>query len=276
MIQAMRRHWPEYLIEAMGIALFMFIAAFAAVSFCHAESPLYPYLSGSRFLQRLLMGLAMGLTAITIVYSPLGKRSGAHINPAITLTFLRLGKISPWDALFYVISQFSGALLGMNVAWILLGDWLSAPTVNYVVTVPGTSGIIIALVAEAAISFGVMSVILWSANLPQLAKYTGVLVGITIITYITLESPLSGMSMNPARTLGSAVPARVFTGLWIYFLAPLVGMYLAAELYLRRYGADAVHCAKLYHTHDVRCIFKCGYAMEKSMHGDSPSAVDGN
>ena len=228
-------------------------------------------MSASPFLQRLLMGVAMGLTAIFIVYSPLGKRSGAHINPAVTLTFLRLGKVAPWDALFYVTAQFSGAIFGMNAAWLLLGDWVGASSVNYAVTVPGSEGYVVALLAESVISFGVMSVVLWSTNLAHLHKYTGVLVGIVILTYITLESPLSGMSMNPARTLGSAVPAHVFTGIWIYFLGPLVGMYLAAELYLWKYGADAVHCAKLYHSHDVRCIFKCGYRMESMMPNDPPA-----
>lgn len=262
MIQAIRKHWPEYLMEAISVAIFLFVAGMGATLLRHVDSPIYPYVSGAPMLQRLLLGLVVGLTAVSIVYSPVGKRSGAHINPAVTLTFLRLGKISPWDALFYVIAQFTGAILGMNIAWFLLGDWVSAPAVNYAVTVPGTAGYAVAFFAEAGISLGVMSIVLWSTNRHHLHKYTGIMVGIAIATYITLESPLSGTSMNPARTLGSAVPAHVFTGIWIYFLAPLVGMFLAAEIYLWKYGADAVHCAKLYHSHDVRCIFKCGYAMK--------------
>ena len=269
MILAMRRHWPEYFMEACSLAFFMFVAALGTTLLWHVDSPLHPHVSGAPILQRLLMGLIMGTTFISIVYSPVGRRSGAHINPAVTLTFLRLGKISPWDALFYVISQFAGAMWGISAAWFLLGDWLHAPTVNYAVTVPGPAGYAIALVAETAISFGVMSIVLWSTNLSHLHKYTGIFVGIAITTYITVESPLSGSSMNPARTFGSAVPAQVFTGIWIYFLAPVVGMYLAAELYLWKYGADAVHCAKLYHSHDVRCIFKCGYALNKMKLNDT-------
>ena len=152
----------------------------------------------------------------------------------------------------------------MYLAWLPLADWVSAPTVNYAVTVPGSAGYLVAFLAEAAISFGVMAIVLWSSNRQSLAKYTGVLIGFTLVVYITLEAPLSGMSMNPARTVGSAIPAHTFNGLWIYFLAPLVGMISAAEIYLWMHGADAVRCAKLYHTHDVRCIFKCGYAMGKS------------
>ncbi len=271
MIQSLRRHWPEYLIEAISLALFMLVAGSATALIWHGDSPLHSYLSGVPVVQRLLMGLVMGLTVVSIVYSSLGRRSGAHINPAVTLTFLRLGKISPWDALFYVAAQFTGAIFGMNVAWFLLGDWVSVSTVNFAVTVPGSAGHFAAFLAETLISFGIMSIVLWSTNMPRLHDYTGLLVGLALVANITLESPLSGMSMNPARTVGSAVPAHVFTGLWIYFLAPIIGMLSAAELYLWKYGADAVHCAKLYHTHDVRCIFKCGYAMERQHHDHSPS-----
>ena len=80
------------------------------------------------------------------------------------------------------------------------------------------------------------------------------------MTYISLESPLSGMSMNPARSFGSAVAARLWTGLWIYFTAPPLGMLLAAQIYLAVKGAHAVICAKLDHDNHKRCIFRCGYA----------------
>ena len=86
---------------------------------------------------------------------------------------------------------------------------------------------------------------------------TGILVGVLLVLYITFEAPVSGMSMNPARTVGSAVVANVWTGWWLYFIAPAVGMLLAAEAYLWTKGKDAIHCAKLHHTTDVRCIFNC-------------------
>jgi aquaporin Z len=76
-----------------------------------------------------------------------------------------------------------------------------------------------------------------------------------------LESPLSGMSMNPARTFGSAFPAQLWTALWIYFTAPPLGMLLAAEVYLWQKGAQSVFCAKLHHQNPKRCIF-CGYPGE--------------
>ena len=263
MIAAVREHWPEYLMDAAGLGLFMMSACIGTAIIWHEQSALASLLNGYPLVQRLLMGAAMGLTAMGIVYSPMGKRSGAHINPAVTLTFFRLGKIKPWDALFYVLSQFGGAIAGVWLCGLLFQQWVSSESVNYAVTVPGATGITAAFVAEVIISFGVMSLVLGVSNHRGLSGYTGVFVGLTLVVYITFEAPFSGMSMNPARTVGSAVSAHIYTALWIYFFAPLVGMLTAAEVYLARYGIDAVHCAKLNHTMDVRCIFKCGYTPEQ-------------
>jgi aquaporin Z len=209
-------------------------------------------------LRRAIMGVAMGLTAIAIVYSPLGRRSGAHFNPCVTLTFFRLGKVAPTDALFYVVAQFVGGVGGAALAALALGGALGDPAVHYVVTVPGPHGPGVAIAAETAISFLLMSIMLTVSNTPRLSRFTGIVCGLLVATYIRFEAPLSGMSMNPARTLGSALAAFEWRGLWIYFAAPLLGMLGAAELYLRLFGEDGVFCAKLDHASDVPCVF-CAY-----------------
>jgi aquaporin Z len=136
----------------------------------------------------------------------------------------------------------------------------------------GGSGV--AFLAEAVITFILMSVILNVTNTPKLARYTGLFAGALVATYITLEAPLSGMSMNPARTLGSAVPAQLWTVLWIYFIAPPLGMLLAAEVYLRRHGVQQVICAKLHHQNTKRCIFKrCGYMQGAAGGGYQPAVA---
>jgi aquaporin Z len=203
------------------------------------------------------MGLAMGSTAIALIYSPWGKQSGAHINPATTLTFLRLGKIKRCDAAFYIAGQFAGGLLGAVIAAALLSNWVAHPAVNFVVTAPGSFGLAAAFAAELGIAFVLMTVILHVSNDSRLHGFTGVCAGLLVLLYITFEAPISGMSMNPARTLASAVPARHWSDLWIYFSAPLVGMLGAAELYLRTRGAARLGCAKLHHENSRRCIF-CG------------------
>lgn len=263
MLDAIREHWPEYLIEAAGLCVFMISACAFATLLFHPASPV-PSLIIDSTLRRVLMGCAMGLTAISIIYSPLGKRSGAHINPSVTLTFFRLGKIEAWDALFYTLAQFAGGIVGVLLAASVLGKLIAHPSVNYVTTLPGPNGLIIAFLAEIVISFILMSVVLNISNTMRLNRYTGLFAGLLVATYISIEAPLSGMSMNPARTFGSALSAWDWTALWIYFTAPPMGMLLAAELYTRIRGRRAVMCAKLHHRNNQRCIFKCGYQRQVS------------
>jgi aquaporin Z len=256
MTQSLKNHWPEYLIEGACLGLFMISAFCFATLFEHPASPVHQALANP-LLRRFLMGLAMGGTAVVIIYSPWGMQSGAHINPATTLTFLRLGKVKESDAAFYVLFQFLGGVSGALVASVVLSDWAAHPAVNYVVTAPGQAGAFAAFCAEIVIAFILMTAILHLSNHTRLHKLTGLCAGFLVATYITLEAPISGMSMNPARTFASAVPARHWADLWIYFTAPVIGMLSAAEVYLRTKGAAHIACAKLHHANNKRCIF-CG------------------
>ena len=244
--------------EAAGLGLFMFSAAGVTAAFEYPHSPLH-VLFPDPTLRRILIGLAMGLTAIGLIYSSWGKRSGAHLNPAVTMTFFRLRKIEGRDALCYVTAQFIGGTIGLWLAAQLLGLAIVHPAVNYVVTIPGSEGTAIAFVAEAVISFGLMLVVLIVSNRPSLNRWTGVFAGALVATYIAVEAPLSGMSMNPARTFASALPAQLWTDYWLYLIAPLSGMLLAAECYVRTNGIHRVLCAKLHHHNNTRCIFHCHY-----------------
>ena len=181
------------------------------------------------------------------------------MNPAVTLTFLHLGKVQPWDAFFYIAAQFVGGVAGVLAAAAALRGLVAHPAVRYVVTAPGARGEGVAFAAEVGISFLLMSVVLRVSNHASLARYTGFFAGALVATYITIEAPLSGMSMNPARSFGSAAPAMFWHALWIYFLAPPLGMLLAGEVYRWRYGIERVRCAKLHHQNSQRCIFHCGY-----------------
>ena len=109
MIRALREHWPEYLCEAAELGLFMISAGLFTILLHHPDSPVVGFIP-SEFTRRMLTGIAMGGTAIALVFSPLGQRSGAHFNPAVTLTFWRLGKVKDWDAAFYIMAQFIGAI----------------------------------------------------------------------------------------------------------------------------------------------------------------------
>jgi aquaporin Z len=255
MWNALKKHWPEYLMEAAGLGLFMVSAGAFAILLFHPASPALQFRTGE-FPRRALMGLAMGLTAIGIIYSPWGKQSGAHLNPAVTLTFFRLGKVAPWDAVFYVVAQFTGGVAGVALVAVTAGKWLAHPSVNYVATLPGSRGAGPAFLGEVVITFILMSVVLVVSNTPRLARFTGWFAGACVAAFITFEAPISGMSMNPARTFGSAVWPQLWDSLWIYFLAPPLGMLAAAALHVRL--KRPVGCAKLHHQNPRRCIF-CEY-----------------
>ena len=255
---ALRMHWPEYLMEAGALATFMISACVFSVLLEHPISPIQQSIE-SPLIRRALMGLAMGLTAIAIIYSPWGKQSGAHMNPSVTLTFWSLGKIESWDAAFYIASQFAGGLAGVVISYLVIGAPLSHSAVNYAATVPGPAGTSTAFWAELLISGFMMSTILFVSNTRTLNRFTGVFAGALVAAYITIEAPLSGMSMNPARTFGSALLAWDWSALWIYFTAPPLAMLFAGCAYRFRRGARRVFCAKLHHANNKRCIFRCNY-----------------
>jgi aquaporin Z len=255
-MERLRRHWPEYAMEALELAVFMVAAAAFASLLQHPGSPVRHAIDDP-VIRRALMGVAMGTTAVLLIYSPMGARSGAHINPATTLAFLRLGRVHAADAAGYVVAQFAGGLAGIGLAAIVLAPWIAAPDVNYVATLPGVWGSASAFAAEVLMTFLLMTMVLHVTSHPRLAKYTGVAVGLTVAIYITIEDPISGMSLNPARSLGPALLAGRADTLWIYFLAPPVGMLLAAELFVRTMGRHRVRCAKLHHGTSARCIFDC-------------------
>lgn len=253
-----RAHWPEYLMEAAELGIFMLSACVFTALIELPGSPVQGALPDPS-VRRALVGLAMGLSAAAIIYSPWGGRSGAHFNPAVTLTFWRLGKVESRDALFYVGAQFAGGVTGVLAGAALLGASLSDPPLRWVATVPGPPGPAVAFAAEAVISFLLMSVVLRVSNTPRIACWTGVCAACLVAGYIAFEAPLSGLSMNPARTFASAAPGRVWEALWVYFTAPPLGMLLAAEVYVRHHGDADVRCAKLDHPAGVPCIFRCGY-----------------
>jgi aquaporin Z len=256
---ALRAHWPEYAIEGAGLGAFMLSACLFATLLEHPASPVRQALP-SAFLRRVPMGLAMGLTAAALIYSPWGRRSGAHFNPATTLAFWRLGKVAGWDALFYVLAQFLGGLAGVGLAAAVLGARVADPAVRFVATMPGARGTGVAFAAELLMTFTLMTVVLTVSNRAEVARWTGVCAAALVTMYIVIEAPLSGMSLNPARTTGSAAWAGAWMAFWVYLVAPPVGMLLATEGYRRVPGRPPVRCAKLQHDPTQRCIFRCGYA----------------
>src|SRR5215813_11147800 len=111
MIRALRDHWPEYLCEAAELGLFMISAGLFTILLWHPRSPV-PEIIPSEFVRRMLTGIAMGSTAIALIFS-------------------RLGKVKAWDAVFYIIAQFIGGIAGVFAITLFVRDAVSHPKVNY-------------------------------------------------------------------------------------------------------------------------------------------------
>lgn len=262
-------HWPEYLIEAWALGTFMLSAATFGVLLEWPHSPVHAAVPDAD-VRRALAGLAMGATAIALIHSPWGKRSGAHMNPAVTLAFALLGRVRGTDAVGYVVAQFAGGLAGVLLAAAIFGEAFTTAPVAYVQTLPaaGAHGVATALVAETLISFGLLAAVLHLSGRPSTAPFAGYAAGALVALYITFEAPVSGMSMNPARTVASAWPAGQYDSLWLYFVGPCAGMALAAAAWqlLQPRGG----CAKVLHPEHVRCIH-CGH--EPANHTPGRDAV---
>jgi aquaporin Z len=195
------------------------------------------------------------------------------MNPAVTLTFYRLGKVAIVDGIGYIAAQVVGGVSGGLVATAALGMLLADPAVNYVATVPGMAGSALAWLAEFAISGLLILAVLTVSNSP-LARYTGVCAGVLVMLFIIVEAPLSGMSMNPARTLSSALPSGAWDDLWIYLSAPPLGMLFGAEVVVRTRGYSAALCAKLVHPRSGPCLFRCAYAPSPASQPGSGARCD--
>ena len=254
--ETLRRDWPLFLIEGFLLGCFMVSATAATVLMDAPNSPV-AHIVSSPILRRVVIGAAMGSTAVILIYCPWGKRSGAHFNPAFTLSFLWLGKIKAYDALGYVIGQFVGGTLGVLYSALVFGSVVQDPSVRYVVTVPGIWGIGGAWGGEFVISFILVATVLLLNKFPKLVKLTGVFIGMLIVVFVTFEVPLSGFSMNPARTFSSAIVADVWTAWWIYYTAPVLGMLAAVEVH-RLFATDPSRlCLRLNHSKIIPTLHPC-------------------
>src|SRR5215471_4575512 len=255
---AARAHWKEYLMEGTELGALMLGTCIWGTLTYSDESPLSS-LRLSTVSNSILMGAAVAVTTYIIIRSPFGRRSGAHMNPSVTLTFLWLGRIHRWDAAWYVTAQFIGATAGVLAAREILGTRLSASSVQYMVTVPGKHGNGITFAGEFLLSGILMASILYSSNHRRLARFTPTLVAVLTILFFVLSPSRSGFSVNPARTVSSAVFAGTWEGVWIYFAAPCLGMLSAAALYTKTVGLNRVYCAKVFHDTRSVCPFRCQF-----------------
>ena len=226
-----RKNWIHYLQEALGLGIFMASACFFSAMLFSPKSSWYSVIPGMD-IRNMLMGVAMAITAVFIFYSPLTAPSGSHINPVVSLSFLRIGKMCRYDVVFYTIFQLLGGTVSVFIMQLLLGTTLTALPVNSAVTVPGKYGYTAAALTELLISFFTMSMVLFTSHDKKLKKYTRLFAGCLVCTWVIVAGPISGFGMNPARSFASALPAHTWTAFWIYVFIPLIGMLSATEVFL--------------------------------------------
>lgn len=167
-----------------------------------------------------------GLTVMILVYS-LGHISGAHFNPAVTISFAIYRHFPPTQVPLYLIAQALGAILASGTLYLLF----DLDEKSYFGTVPAgphVQSLVFEILASFLLMFVVSAV---STDNRAIGELAGIAVGMTVLVDVFVAGPVSGASMNPARSLGPAVVMHIYTGFWVYIVGPFVGAILGASAY---------------------------------------------
>ena len=238
-------HPIEWLCELAGTFFFLFLGFTSIAALESSLSPLHEALP-SAALRLVLIVAVFGILAAIVAVSPVGRRSGAHLNPAVTLGFWAHGQTHTHDLMGFVVSQCLGAVLAAAAFFVTSGSW--AETANFARTEPRPelSGWAAAGI-EVAITFGLVLVVLLMVSSPRTARWTPVGVTAALMVLIPLGGPLTGAGMNPARTLGPDVVSAQYPSLWVYLVGPALGALLAAAAFSLIASGRNVLTAKLFH-----------------------------
>ena len=235
--------------EALAIAGFVLSAAFTTIFLEHPDSPVArTTLAVHPFQKSIILGLVMGIY-ITSIALAAGKLSGSHANPMLSSAFFRIKKISFTNFCAYCAAQFLGAIAAISLLDLTFGKLFEHPLIDYSITKPKPGHSLgAAFIAEFIISFIFVMTTLFVLSSKKLEKYNALIAGLLIALFLIFELPYSGMSMNPARSFASALVAWKWEEIWVYFVAPVIAMLLATELFLlwqKSLGVDAQGKPKL-------------------------------
>ena len=242
-------HWRIWAAEGAGTGLMM-LGGLSAVCLVFGDGVFLARALPSDSVRYLVVGGLFAGCVSLVAVSPLGRLSGAHLNPAVTLSFRVLGRVSGHDVGGYLAAQVVGALTATALVRVLWGD--TALSVEGGATAIGTTtGAALAL--EAAMTAVLIAVILAFVSRARLAPWTPLAIWPVITALVWIGSPYTGTSLNPTR---SAAPALVFaqlSDLWLYLLAPTAGALLVATAWRHRRDGAQPKTAKLFHDPAYPC-----------------------
>jgi aquaporin Z len=243
--QKMKFPYPVLLAEAAGTGLLLLVGLSFVILDFGSGSPVLRWLPDPA-VQRLVTGFLFGTTGGLIAVSPLGKLSGAHLNPVVTFAFWVQGKLQTHIMAGYILVQFAGAALGSLplLVWGPMGR-----SVSFGATVPGEGYSTAVVLGGEALATGTMIVgLFFFLSHRSLRRFTPLLFPFLYAVLVFLEAPISGTSTNPTRSFGPALVAGVWQGWWIYWLGPMIGTLLALVLIRSSWlGVLEIDVAKLYH-----------------------------
>ena len=250
-----RLHWAEYIAEFIGTTLVIFVGLSTAV-FNFGEDLPMEQLIPNQGIRLLITGVVFAGSGSLVAISPLGKLSGAHINPAVSLAFWVYGKMGKLDFFGYMIGQFCGGIVGGFLLVTVWGKY--AASVNNGMTLPGTDySLLFVFSAEICMTFLLVLSISIFLSSRRLMQWTPLMTWLLMTAMVWWGSPISGTSVNPARSFGPALVTGFWQDQWIYYLAPILGSLMAVIVFRQlSMGKRSLLTGKLFHVPNYRCIFK--------------------
>lgn len=234
--------WQVLASELIGTAVLILVGLSLVILMFGAGSPIIRVIP-SDAARRLLTGFLFGSTGALIALSPVGKESGAHLNPVVTLGFWLGGKLDARTAVGYILAQLAGGCVGALplLAWGAMGR-----SVAFGATLPGKDlAIGVVLLGEVCTTFGLIAGLCIFLGFRKLRPFTPALFPFLYAFMVWAEAPISGTSTNPARSLGPALISGEWQGWWIYWVGPLIGTLVGVAAF--SFLARRISVAKLYY-----------------------------
>jgi aquaporin Z len=256
-MSTIKSDWKLFLAETIGTGLLLFFGL-SIVIFNWGEGSVVADLIPSEPVRRLLTGFTFGIVGCLVTISPVGKYSGAHINPAVTLAFWLRGKMAFGTMTGYIIAQLIGGVLG-TLPLLLWGK--QGESVQYGITLPGEAGARSAFIGEVIVTACLIIYLYIFIGTKRLRNFTPYGIPILYAILSWLEAPISGCSTNPARSFAPALVAENFRDHWIYWVAPIIGMVIVTLFFRWRrinrvYKMEAARVS--YHDHPTPESLKKG------------------